>query len=311
MGKRIPPLKASNREKKWDKIFNALVKLSQNLQNDRLILEERIKYLHEFFYKMKMEQKVNSFKAEFNLGFKERESIIFKHRYENAENEAAEIREWCDYLAHKCSGPSDVSSDISNNGESSLNKATLQDEVRMLKKELEKSKVAKNSEISALLAEKELFWNQYEQMETSLTEKLRKERDEAKKASEKAQILISKADELQISNEKLKTSITTMESESIKKNEEIVKLRKEIETLNSRSRSCSTLLRPCKGDAASSSRRGKKTSVTRGSTGKGRNESDSSQTTKKTTRTKASAHKSTGGKAPRKRLMFDPPIFST
>ncbi|XP_047963439.1 uncharacterized protein LOC125207960 [Salvia hispanica] len=311
MGKRIPLQKASNREQKWDKIFNALVKLSQNLQNERLILEERIKYLHEFIYKMKMEQKVNSFKAELNLGFKERESIIFKHRYENAENEAADFREWCDYLVHKCSGPSGVSSDISNKGGNSLNKVALQDEVRMLKKELEKSKVAKNSEISALLAEKEVLWNQYEQMETSLTEKLRKERDEAKKANEKAQILVSKADELQISNEKLKASITTMESESIKKNEEIVKLRKEIEALNSRSRSASTLLRPSKGDAVPSSMRGKKSSITRGSTGKGRNESDSSQTTKKTTRTKPGAHKSTGGKAPRKRLMFDTPIFST
>lgn len=168
----------------------------------------------------------------------------------------------------------DVSSDISNKG-------ALQDEVRMLKNELEKSKVAKNSEISALLAEKGLLWKQYEQMETSLTEKFSKERDEAKKANEKAQILVSKADELQISNEKLKASITAMESESIKKNEEIVKLRKEIETLNSRSRSGSTLLRPCKGDAGPSSRRGKKSSITRGSTGKGRNESDSSQITKK------------------------------
>ncbi|KAG6388441.1 hypothetical protein SASPL_149867 [Salvia splendens] len=300
MGKRIPPQKASNREKKWDKIFNALVKLSQNLQNDRLILEERIKYLHEFIYKMKMEQKVNSFKAEFNLGFKERESIIFKHRYENAENEAADIKEWCDYLVQKCSGPSDVSSNISNKG-------ALQDEVRMLKKELEKSRVAKNSEISALLAEKGLLWKQYEQMEASLTEKLSKERDEAKKTNEKAQILVSKADELQISNEKLKASITTMESESINKNEEIVKLRKEIETLNSRSRSGSTLLHPCKGDAGPSSRRGKKSSFAH----EGKNKSDSSQTTEKTTRTKPSAHKSTGGKAPRKRLMFDPPIFST
>ncbi|KAL1533300.1 hypothetical protein AAHA92_33203 [Salvia divinorum] len=310
MGKRRPPENASNREKKWDNIFNALVKLSQNLQNERHILEERVKYLHEFIYKMKMEQKVNSFREEFNLGLKERESLIFKHRYENAENEAADFREWCDYLVQKRSGPTDVSSDVSNKGESSLNKA-LHDDVRMLKKKLEKSKVAKNSEISALLAEKKLLWNQYEQMETSLTEKLREESDQAKSANEKAQILVSRADELQISNEKLKASIITMESDSIKKNEEIVKLMKEIETLNSRLRSASMLLRPGKADAASSYRRGKKSSITRGSTGKRKNESDSSHTTEKTTHTKPSAHKSTGGKAPRKRLMFDLPIFST
>ena len=89
-----------------------------------------------------------------------------------------------------------------------------------------------------------------------------------------------------LSDEKLKASITTMDSESIKKNEEIVKLMKEIEALNSRSRSASMLLHPCKGDAASSSRRGKKSSITRGSTGKRKNESDSSQITKKVLRMK-------------------------
>ncbi|XP_057794834.1 uncharacterized protein LOC131011085 [Salvia miltiorrhiza] len=280
MGKRRSPEKDSDREKKWNKIFNALVKLSQNLQNERQILEERVKFLHEFIYKMKMEQKVDSLKAEFTLGLKERESIVFKHRYENAENDMADFREWCDYLVRKFSGLTGESIDISKKGESSRIKA-LQDEVRKLKNEIEKSKVEKNAEISALMAEKNFIWNQFEQMETSLTEKLRKERDEVKNVKEKFQILVSRADELQISNEKLKANIFTMESESIKKNEEIVKLMKEIETLKSRSGSASTLLRPCRADAASSSRRGKKSSTTRGSIGRVKKESDPSQTTEK------------------------------
>lgn len=54
MGERKSPEKASVREKKWDKIFNALVELSQNLQNDRQILEERVKYLSEVINKVKI-----------------------------------------------------------------------------------------------------------------------------------------------------------------------------------------------------------------------------------------------------------------
>ncbi|KAL1542914.1 hypothetical protein AAHA92_19945 [Salvia divinorum] len=281
MGKRISPKKASDREKKWDKIFNALVKLTQNLQSERQSLEERVQFLHEYIYKMKMEQKVDSLKAEFALGLKERESIIFKHRYENAENDTADFREWLDYLVRKCSGSTDASIDI--RCESSRNKA-LHAEVRKLKNELEKSKVDSSSEISALLAEKDFIWNQYKQLEASLTEKIRKERDEAKNANEKVQILVSRADELQISNEMLEANVSTMESESIKKNEEIAKLMKEIETLNVRSGSASTLLRPCMAGSASSSRRGKKSSTTRGSTIKVKKESDSSQTTEKGSR---------------------------
>ncbi|KAL0360550.1 UNVERIFIED_CONTAM: hypothetical protein Sradi_3739500 [Sesamum radiatum] len=81
MGKRKSPDKAAGREKKWDKVFNALVTLSQNLQKDRQFLEERIKSLHQVIYKMKMEQKVESAKAELILGLKDREAFIYKHRY--------------------------------------------------------------------------------------------------------------------------------------------------------------------------------------------------------------------------------------
>lgn len=189
----------------------------------------------------------------------------------------------CAFCSNFCGNFQDVSTDISNKGESSRIRA-LQDEVRKLKSEIEESKVEKNSEVSALLAEKKFIWNQYEQMETSLTEKFRKKCNEVENANEKVQILVSRADELQISNEKLRASITTMEFESSKKNEEIFKLKKEIETLKSRSGSASTLLRPCRADATSSSRRGKKSSTTRGSIAKVKKESDPSQTTEKVSR---------------------------
>lgn len=175
----------------------------------------------------------------------------------------------------------DVSIDNGNKGESSRKKA-LQDEVRKLKSEFQRYRLGKDAEISALLAEKNFVWNQYKEMETSFNEQLRKKRDEAENANEKVQILASRADELQISNDKLRANMTKMESESSQKNEEIFQLMKEIESLKSRSESASTVLRPCRANAASSSRQGKKNgSTTNKSIEKVKKELDLSLTTEK------------------------------
>ncbi|KAK4429377.1 hypothetical protein Salat_1238100 [Sesamum alatum] len=299
MGKRKSPEKAADREKKWDNVFNALVKLSQNLQKDRQILEDRIKSLHQVIYKMKMEQKVESANAEFMLGLKDREAFIFKHRYENADNELADFREWFDYLSEKCSEPKDTLDDFSNKGEGRRNKA-LQNEVRKLKSEIEKCKSEKNSEISALLQEKNFVWNQYKMMESNYT-KLRKKSDEVEHANERLQALVNRAEELQISNEKLKTDFAKMESESVQKSEEILRLSKKIELLKSKLGSVSPLLRPCTTEAAASDRAGKNS----GTGGRGvtlKKETDPSHTSEKMARRKRSAHKSTGGKAPKKQF---------
>ncbi|KAL0351763.1 UNVERIFIED_CONTAM: hypothetical protein Scaly_1565000 [Sesamum calycinum] len=268
MGKRKSPDKAAGREKKWDKVFNALVTLSQNLQKDRQFLEERIKTLHQVIYKMKMEQKVESAKAELMLGLKDREAFIYKHRYENADNELADFREWSDYLSQKCSDPKDTLDDFSNKGEGSRNKA-LQNEFKM--------------------------------MESDYTKQLRKKSDEVEHANERLQALVNRAEELQISNERLRIDFGKMESESVKKSEEILRLLKEIELLKSKVGSVSPLLRPCRTEAAASNRKGKNT----GTGGRGetlKKESDPSQTSEKMAHRKQSAHKSTGGKAPRKQF---------
>ncbi|KAL0314582.1 UNVERIFIED_CONTAM: hypothetical protein Sangu_2302600 [Sesamum angustifolium] len=307
MGKRKSPDKAAGREKKWDKVFNALVTLSQNLQKDRQFLEERIKTLHQVIYKMKMEQKVESAKAELMLGLKDREAFIYKHRYENADNELADFREWSDYLSQKCSEPKDTLDDFSNKGEGSRNKA-LQNEVRKLKSEIEKCKSEKNSEISALLREKKFVWNQFKMMESDYTKQLRKKSDEVEHANERLQALVNRAEELQISNERLRIDFGKMESESVKKSEEILRLLKEIELLKSKVGSVSPLLRPCMTEAAASNRKGKNTG-TGGRCETLKKESDPSQTSEKMAHRKRSAHKSTGGKAPRKQfnLKVSPP----
>ncbi|KAK6115225.1 hypothetical protein DH2020_007494 [Rehmannia glutinosa] len=235
--------------------------------------------IRDFFMQMKMEQKVESVKAELLLGLKEREAFIYKHRYENADDDLADFREWFDYLSQKCAETKDISDDVSNKGEGSRNKA-LQNE-----------------------------------------------------------LLLNRAEELQISNDKLRIDFTKMESESVQKSEEIFRLLKEIELLKSRSGSAPLLLRPCRTGAAS--RRGGENSTSDGGVIKVKKESDPSQTSEKSAygawemdwtyaadtqhmssdprnlpvddfdvqdltsiaHKKQSAHKSTGGKAPRKQFI--------
>ncbi|PIN09144.1 hypothetical protein CDL12_18269 [Handroanthus impetiginosus] len=300
MAKRKSPDKEPNRQKKWDKVFNALVRLSQNLQKDRQLLEGRIKSLHEVIYKMKMEQKVDSMKTELMLGLKEREAFIYKHRYEDADSELADFREWFDYLSQNCSAPKNTSGDVSGKGEGGLRNKALQDEVRKLKSGIEKCKLEKNSEISALLEEKNFVWNQLKIMENDYSKQLKKKCDEVDHANEKVQILVDQAEELQISNERLRTDFANMKSESVQKSEEISRLLKEIEVLKSRSSgSASPSLRSFGAEQATASQKGGKNGTTVGRVIAVKKELDSSG---KMGRAKPSAHKSTGGKAPRKQF---------
>ncbi|KAL9172771.1 hypothetical protein ABFS82_03G069700 [Erythranthe guttata] len=292
MGKRKSPNKASDREKKWDKVFNALVKLSQNLQNDRQFLEDRVKSLNGVIYMMKMEKKVESAKTELMLGLKERDALVYKHRYEQTDD----VIEWFHCLAQKCPDPKDVSDDVSNKRDGSRNKA-LQEEVRKLKSELEKCKSEKKSEVTALLAEKSFVWNQLKIMENDFAEQLKKKRVEVQHANERAQALVNRAEELQISNEKLRTGLTKVESESVQKSEEIIRLSKEIELL----KSSTPLLRSCRTEANKIGGGTNSTANRRVVTVK--KESDPSQNIEKMSRTKRSAHKSTGGQAPKKQFM--------
>ncbi|GER26606.1 cytomatrix family protein [Striga asiatica] len=295
MGKRKSPRKASDREKKWDEIFNALVKLSKNLQTERQFLEDRIKYLHEVIYKMKMDQKFEASRAEFFLGLKEREAFVYKHRYENVDSELADFRQWFDYLVQKCEEPKD---DVSSKGEGSRNKA-LQNEVKKLKCEIEKCKSDKNTEVTALLAEKNFVWHQLKKTEDDLNKEIKRKDEEVKHAHEKLRHIVNASEELQVSHEKLRTDFSRLESDSVRKSEEISRLLKEIDLLKSRSESPSTLLHPCK----ISERGGKSSGDTSNGGGviKVKKEADNSRSSGKTSQTKQTARKSTGrGKAPKK-----------
>ncbi|CAA0818558.1 Unknown protein [Striga hermonthica] len=297
MGKRKSPRKASDREKKWDEIFNALVKLSKNLQTERQFLEDRIKYLHEVIHKMKMDQKFEASRAEFFLGLKEREAFVYKHRYENVDSELADFRQWFDYLVQKCEEPKD---DVSSKGEGSRNKA-LQNEVKKLKCEIEKCKSDKNTEISALLAEKNFVWHQLKKTEDDLNKEIKRKDEEVKQAHERLRLIVNASTELQVSHEELRTDFSRLESDSVQKSEEISRLLKEIDLLKSRSESPSTLLHPCRASERRGKNRGGDTS-NGGGVIKVKKEADNSRSSGKISQTKKTARTSAGGKAPKKQF---------
>lgn len=53
MWRRKSSKKAPDREKNWEKTFNAVVELSRNLHRDREVLVERIKFLNGVIYQVK------------------------------------------------------------------------------------------------------------------------------------------------------------------------------------------------------------------------------------------------------------------
>ncbi|KAL6524809.1 hypothetical protein OROMI_030402 [Orobanche minor] len=269
----------SDREMNWDKVFDALAKSTMILQKDRELLVNRVKSLQKVIYRMKLEQKVQSTKAVFLLSLKDRDAINYKRRYENTciyLDDAAEVIE---YLCKKCVELKDTSDAVSNKAPGSQNK-TLQNEVNKLKSEIAKINLDKSTEHSALVAEKNFAWNQFKLLENNLSKENREK--------EKLKLMLNRSE---VSNKKLKTDLAKMESESLQKSEEILRLSKEIEVLRSRTESATPLLRPCMG----------------GYEGviKVKREADSSQNFAKMARIKQPAHKSTGGKAPRKRFMTE------
>lgn len=258
------PKKAKNSSdrEKWNKVFNALVHMLtsqqtqlESLAKERMILEDRIKLQHdrwvsdidsfkEQIYEMKkdftvqeMERMLEVAKSEFVVGLKQRDVVMFKKKFEDADSELADFREWFDCLSHKCSEPNDVPR-VATNEKAETKKKTWEDEVRRLKTENEKLTSEKNSEISALLAEKNFIWNQFNKLEHDMTEQLRRKCTELEHANGKIQAFKRNIEELRSSNTNkdntvatLRSQMAQLESDSVTKGEEISKLSTELALL--------------------------------------------------------------------------------
>lgn len=110
----------------------------------------------------------------------------------------------------------------------------LEVELRRLKREYEAA-LEKNSEVTAVLAEKKFVWNQYKIMEDEYINKLRSKDCELELASEKIERLVSSMEQLLSANDekdgtisRLESKVASMEADTKRLNEELLKLSNEL-----------------------------------------------------------------------------------
>lgn len=212
----------------------------------------------------KMERAVKSKKSDLFINLKLTEALMYKLNLENTQSELADFKEWFDILSRKCSDPKNDS----KKGEGQHHKA-MENELRRLKHENKKLGSKKNSELSALLSERDFAWNQYKELESDLTDQLRGKHAEVEQANEKIEKLLANMEQLQSSNNEkddvilsLKTDMAELESDSLRKTEEISQLSRELELLRkARSDSETPVLRRCIAEAARSQLGGKNSGV--------------------------------------------------
>jgi chromosome segregation ATPase len=139
----------------------------------------------------------------------------------------------------------------------------IKDELRRLKSECEKLALERNSDVSALLAEKTFVWNQYSIMENDYTNKLRTKQAELDKANEKINALVSSMEQLQSENKEkdskilqLVSKVTGMEDEAKRLNGEISEPSVELESLRKlKNNQVTPVLNHCTGISRSSKSR--------------------------------------------------------
>ncbi|KAJ4843665.1 hypothetical protein Tsubulata_010169 [Turnera subulata] len=285
MGTRKGSSSSSDRAK-WGKVFDGLVKLIKNQQeqletilSERKLLEDRIKMQHERWvsdirhYESQITQMSNDLtekemtclvlaaKSELLTGLKQREASFNKLKLEKVEDELADFRGWFDYLSDKLS-KSSKENELQEERNNTLNSAgskTLKDEVRRLQLQYEKLSSDKSNEISALLSEKQFVWNQYNILESNLSNKLEGKQAEVEQANEKIAKLLATLESLQSSiSEKdetigrLTAKVSEMETDGIRWKQEISKLSQELELLRKSTCSQTPVLKACKGRAKTS-----------------------------------------------------------
>ncbi|KAJ6953485.1 kinesin-like protein KIF20B [Populus alba x Populus x berolinensis] len=270
----------SDREK-WDKVFGGLVKLLKNQQEqletllkERKILEDRIKTQHERWVsdirlyddhilqikgglvEKDMTCLLEAAKGNLMLGLKQREVSLHELKLEQTEDELADFRALFGYLSQSLKENSEETAIGKGPGHSDLKSGEakkLEAEIERLKLENEKLVFEKNSEVSALLKGKNFVSNQYDILESNLTNKLRIKEAEVEKANEKIAEVLATAELLQSSNDekdeiiqRLNNKVAKMEADTKKWKEETHKLSRELELLRKlRTAQITPVVKPC------------------------------------------------------------------
>ncbi|XP_042507670.1 coiled-coil domain-containing protein 158 [Macadamia integrifolia] len=300
--------KISGNSVKSQKIFNALVHMLQTqqiqleslakerkvlenrilIQQDRWvsdvhILQQRISQMKMDISQLKLACSLEEAKSDLLAGLKQREAFLYKLKLGRAETDLQDLKLWVDCLTHKCSeqkggsqgkikefekGKGGGEDDGNTKEEEHRRSKLLEGEVRKLKRAQEKLTSENNSEVSALLAERNFLWNQFKKMESEYDSLLKSKLSEVQQANEKIDKLVTNIEQLESSNcEKdktilmLRTDLAKLEAAKDHSDTEFSRISKELELLrNSRSASVTPVLNRCMVDPNSSNLQSKITS---------------------------------------------------
>ncbi|KAK9739996.1 hypothetical protein RND81_03G002900 [Saponaria officinalis] len=283
---------------KWEIIFNALKQLlrkqqfqldslsqernfvQQRLQiqqhawdSDLFLLHSHISQLQTQLELSKLANLVHIAKSAFFLGSTQRDAFVYKHKLEDTVCELDDFKAWFDILSHRCPDQEDVAPDwlyeilrakggkVNSPGAASEQQCKmLEKEVDTLKREYEKLSLKNSSEVSSLRAEIKFAWNQYNEKESTLSNRLQAKNDEINKANEKITALLARLEQLQsLNSEKdqtvsiLRESISRLEDEACQKDEMISRCNKELELLKSKRPIGIPTLKRCSAEPSPSS----------------------------------------------------------
>ncbi|KAF2324692.1 hypothetical protein P3X46_002023 [Hevea brasiliensis] len=265
-----------------DNLFDSLLKLLKNQQEqlktlvqERKFLEDRIKAQHkqwlsdirlyedhitqmkEALVEKDMTCLLEASKSDLMIGLKHREASFHKLKLEQTEDDLADFKACFDYLSHileKNSKETDNGQEEGRHGDlKSAGSKRLDNEVKRLKFEYEKLASEKNSEISALLKEKSFVWNQYNVLESNLTDKLKNSQVEIDQANEKIAKVLASVELLHSSNSEkdemigsLKVKLAEVEADRNKWREKSSQLSQELDSLR-KSKSAQVVSAPKNG----------------------------------------------------------------
>ncbi|PKA57988.1 hypothetical protein AXF42_Ash012527 [Apostasia shenzhenica] len=223
----------------WSQIYKAMKDslLSQQSQiesliNDREFLQDyvqiqqqhwsaRKRFLESHISQMEREQmksrQIETAKLDLIVYMKESEALCFKQQLELAESDLEDYRVHMEVMSAEKEKVKEMlervgtdkendAVDISTPSEDTI---ALKKEVKALKLSHRKLCIRKDTEVSALLAEKDFVWNQFKKMETEYLSLLKSKRAEANQAKDAAE-------KLQVGMEKLQVSMNGKEEIIIK-----------------------------------------------------------------------------------------------
>ncbi|XP_038976763.1 MAR-binding filament-like protein 1 isoform X2 [Phoenix dactylifera] len=241
---------SSSDRRQWQRIFGTLVEMLQSRQSqietladDRKFLERYIRiqndrwaskarFLESHIAQMKEEERkgrrVQAAKLDLMVGIKEREALCYKIQHELAESDSEDFHACAETLSAEISELKEkMKGREVHNGRAGFSEAdpvgnpkkddrcntALEDEIRKLKHAYKRLSSEKESEVSALLAEKEFVWNKFKDMEKDYTDLLKSKRIEVEQAEEAMEKLVRNLEKLQSSASEKDETISGLEAE--------------------------------------------------------------------------------------------------